>query len=127
MQRTYYDKCTLGTLTIRQSETALFKCLTLELPYLDNKSNISCIPEGTYPVEFLLVSPSGKYKNTYHICNVPNRLGVLIHAGNTVVDTHGCLLLGLSGYKNSIYESKKACSLLNKATDCKPFLLEIKT
>ena len=47
-----------------------FNCKTFELPWRDNRSNISCIPSGTYNVE---VRWSQKYKKVYWVRKVPSR------------------------------------------------------
>jgi hypothetical protein len=65
--------------------------LTLENPWLDNLPNISCIPAGEYICE-LDVSP--KYGTVFHVRNVEGRSHILIHWGNYVKDTQGCILLG---------------------------------
>lgn len=66
-------------------------CISCEDPWNDNKKGISCIPEGIYKVRRY----SGtKYKNVFEITNVPNRSAILIHWGNTMKDTEGCILLG---------------------------------
>jgi len=67
---------------------------TLELPWLDNKRNVSCIPDGEYKTEFLEKSASGRYENVYWVKDVPGRSQILIHAGNFTKDTHGCILIG---------------------------------
>ncbi len=76
-----------------------FFCYTLELPWKDNKRNLSCIPEGTYKVS---TRYSPKYGLVYHIKEVSNRSYILIHSGNYGGDitkglrshTSGCILLG---------------------------------
>lgn len=67
---------------------------TLELPYRDNKKNQSCIPKGSYPCNYLPRSASGKYRSVYHVRNVQDRSGILIHAGNVPDQTKGCVLIG---------------------------------
>ena len=67
---------------------------TIERPWLDNARNISCIPEGEYLVNFMARSASGKYRNVWHLQNVPGRGGILIHNGNLVAHSRGCLILG---------------------------------
>ena len=69
---------------------------TLERPWVDNKSNISCIPTGKYNATFLPRSASGKYKNVFHVTPVAKRSGILIHNGNLVTHTKGCILVGTS-------------------------------
>lgn len=70
-----------------------FECFTLELPWLNNAQNISCIPAGTYECV--------KYHSPNHgycigIKNVAGRTQVLIHKGNFNRNTKGCILVGES-------------------------------
>lgn len=67
----------------------------LERPWLNNKPNESCIPAGDYNAIFLPRSVSGKYKNIYQLQSVPGRAGILIHNGNLVDHSRGCLIIGL--------------------------------
>ena len=76
-------------------------CVTLELPYRQNRKNVSCIPAGTYQC-VLTPSPlveritKGKWKQAYEITGIPNRSRVLVHPGNLVEDTEGCVLAASS-------------------------------
>lgn len=83
------DKSTQGVL-IAKGKTFY----TLELPWRDNQRRVSCIPAGEYICEFLPRSASGKYKNVYHIKDVPGRDGILMHSGNVVKHSLGCPLIG---------------------------------
>lgn len=69
-----------------------FQCHTLELPWRNNRRNTSCIPCGTYICRRI---KSPKFGETFEICNVPGRSGILFHKGNTTKDSRGCVLLGL--------------------------------
>lgn len=80
-------KQTLGNLSVDGKEI----CKTLELPWLENKRRVSCIPEGEYTV---VKRNSPKYKNHFHILEVPNRDWILIHHGNFYTDILGCILVG---------------------------------
>jgi hypothetical protein len=83
---------TLGTLVLKDDEgKKLFSCKTLELPWLDNKRNESCIPLGYYKVA---PRQSARYNKHYHIQDVPGRSFVLIHIGNFNTQTKGCILVG---------------------------------
>jgi hypothetical protein len=88
---------TEGVLTVYQDcegcegEEAVFRCYTLELPWKDNKKRISCIPKNEYNVEKRY---STKYKNHFHILDVPNRSYILVHSGNYNRHTLGCVLVG---------------------------------
>jgi hypothetical protein len=87
----FTDKYTLGIL-----EMPSFTCYTMERPWLDNASNVSCVPSGEYDCS-IRVSP--KFGRVYQLKDVPGRQFILIHAGNTANNTHGCVLLGKSaGY-----------------------------
>lgn len=88
-------------------------CVTLEDPWNDNKKNISCIPTGIYDCKKF---SGAKYKDVWILENVPNRSYILIHAGNTQLDTQGCILVGkefgnLRG-RHAILRSKAALDLL---------------
>lgn len=84
-------KETLGTLTVK-ANGATFTCDTLELPWLNNQHNISCIPKGPYQVEYTY-SPLHK-KYTYQIMNVPNRDGIRLDVANYASQLLGCVALG---------------------------------
>lgn len=85
--RTYQP--TIGELII---DDAAF-CKTLELPWLNNARNISCIPEGTYKVVKRLAHEKRKY-NHFHVTNVDDRSYILIHTGNYSRQIQGCILVG---------------------------------
>ena len=66
-------------------------CYTCEDPWNDNKPGESCIPAGGYDC----VPHSGTlYKNVWEVTKVPGRSAILIHNGNTIRDTRGCILVG---------------------------------
>ena len=85
---TEYNGATLGVLTIDDSP----EMVTLEDPWNLNERNVSCIPEGRYNVT---PHNSPKFGKTYLVEDVPERSHILVHAGNTSKDTHGCILVGL--------------------------------
>lgn len=66
-------------------------CVTCEDPWNNNAKNASCIPEGVYEV---VERESEKYKKHWHVLNVPNRSLILIHNGNNIDHTEGCILVG---------------------------------
>lgn len=82
------DEVTFGTLSLPWCNVT---CRTLELPWRDNASNISCIPEGIYGL-------SPVYSNTFGsilaVGGVDGRSLVRVHAGNHTGHTHGCILTG---------------------------------
>ena len=93
------DEGTLGAILDEAWEPIV---LTIELPWVDNKRNLSCIPPGEYNVDYLPRSGSGKYNKTYWIRGVPSRSQVLIHSGNWAgsikkgyrTHSNGCPLVG---------------------------------
>ena len=87
-------KQTLGQLLVFDGLIKIFECKTLELPYLDNQKQISCIPVGTYIVKKHTSPTFGK---VFYVSGVPNRSEILIHKGNFNKDTKGCILIG-SGF-----------------------------
>lgn len=102
---------------------------TIEPPWKDNQRNISCIPSGEYNVVYLPRSASGKYKRVFHILNVADRGGILIHKGNLVKHTLGCLILGsrpgLLGGQAAVLSSATAMNNLREITGCESFKLTI--
>ena len=63
---------------------------TLERLY-DDPQHV-CIPVGTYPLRVGFSNHFGR--SMVHVDNVPDRVGILIHGGNHVTDSEGCVLLG---------------------------------
>ena len=104
------DKYTLGALSVDNDPI----CWTLEEPYKNNHPNISCIPVGTYKAVRNCSKKFGECFRVYDLAGrePANRIGILIHSGNTTEDTSGCILLGLelgmlSGNK-AVLKSKEA-------------------
>lgn len=91
LKRTYGEKQTLGTLTLTGKKGIVFECCTLELPWKDNKRNISCIPPGIYQV---IRRDSPQFREHYYIAGVPDRDFILIHPGNFYTQIRGCVLVG---------------------------------
>ena len=90
-------------------------CDTLENPWQDNQRNISCIPEGEYPVRLRLARESAS-RDYLHLLvqEVPNRDWILFHRGNTAKDTSGCILVGLGSQQDIVSNSTLAMDLLIK-------------
>lgn len=91
----YSEKQTLGRLFIIDGDFQEFDCYTLELPWKNNNTNISCIPTGVY---HMVRRFSEKYGSHWWVQNVPDRNMILIHKGNYNTDTHGCILIGSKLY-----------------------------
>ena len=88
IDRWYRPKCTVGELSCGD-----FRCVTLELPWIDNQQDISCIPEGDYPY-YLRESP--KNGLCLELKNVPCRKYIQVHAFNYTKQTEGCISAGRS-------------------------------
>ena len=90
-------------------------CDTLENPWKNNQRNISCIPEGEYPVRLRLARESAS-RDYLHLLvqDVPNRDYILFHRGNTAKDTSGCILVGLGTQQDVVNNSVLAMDLLIK-------------
>ncbi|QNF35872.1 hypothetical protein HUW51_17135 [Adhaeribacter swui] len=78
-------------MTVKLGSQVIYNCKTLELPWLQNKSKVSCIPTGTYQVR---KRNSPKYGDHFHVLDVPGRDYILIHHGNYYTDILGCILPG---------------------------------
>jgi hypothetical protein len=92
-----YARSDQGTEGVFSVPDLAFACFCLELPWRDNRPDVSCIPPGLYPLSW-----SDRNK-AYQVQNVPGRSGILIHAGNFAgdealgykSDVEGCILLGM--------------------------------
>lgn len=107
---------------------------TVELPWRENRSNVSCIPAGEYQCSIVR---SPRFGRVFHVRDVPGRSAILIHAGNFAGDekrgwrtnSYGCILPGLRagrlGSQEAVLCSRAAVSELLWALDEKPFTLVI--
>lgn len=65
---------------------------TLELPWKGNQKGVSCVPAGTYPVQYAW---SDRWNRLMpHVLDVPFRDLIELHIGNFPRDTDGCVLVG---------------------------------
>lgn len=98
-------ECCTGTLFVRdENGDIIFFCNTLE--HITREVKIkgkTGIPHGTYEIEF---APSQKFKKVMpYLRNVPNFTGIMIHPGNTLKDTQGCILVG-KAFGTALVESR---------------------
>lgn len=118
----FQDKQTLGKFELFDNENQkVFECFTLELPWLNNQKQKSCIPKGNYTV---VPRNSSKYGSHFHVTNVSNRDMILMHNGNYFTEILGCILVGSGlsdinkdGYKdvvNSKFTLKKLSKIASK-------------
>jgi hypothetical protein len=94
------------------------KCYTLEDTVRDKKiKHETAIPKGTYKVKLRKYGTTHEryenrfgdlHKGTLEICDVPNYTDVLIHIGNSNIDTSGCILVGERERNGWLFSSTKA-------------------
>jgi hypothetical protein len=83
--RTYFPEGTNGKL---ECEGKLI-CNTIELPWKNNETKVSCIPEGKY---FIKKRCSNKFKWHLEVLDVKNRSLILFHpANNALQELNGCI------------------------------------
>lgn len=74
-------------------------------------------------------SGSGKYRGVYHLQNVENRSGILMHAGNFVEHSTGCLILGAKhgvlGNRQAVIQSRSTVRHLREYFNNEDFKLII--
>lgn len=85
------DKPTYGHLKVLDNYKKQFESKTLELPWKDNRMEISCIPCGLY---FVKRRFSEKYKHHLEVLNTKPRTMVLIHVANHAHQLKGCIAPG---------------------------------
>ena len=108
---TFSKKSTIGELFLNGERI----CDTLENPWVDNQRNVSCIPQGVYPVRLRLPRESAT-RDYIHLLvkDVKDRDWILFHRGNTAKDTSGCILVGLGSQQDIVSNSTLAMDLLIK-------------
>ncbi len=82
----------LGRLYVFEGLNKIFECCTLELPWLNNLQNHSCIPPGKYDCRLSMSAKFGR--ETFEILNVPKRAGIRIHKANYFDQLSGCIAIG---------------------------------
>jgi hypothetical protein len=127
VRHAYLDTCTLGTLYVDD-----LKLATLEEPWIRNPAGpggqpmISCIPDGSYVV---MPHVSGRYPDGVFVFSNPTlgvhaqvkpkdqpygRVAILIHPGNDLEDTEGCVLVGMRHVGNTVEQSRMAMARLKE-------------
>lgn len=115
---------TIGVLFINDVEF----CDTLEDKIRQIKiKNETCIDAGIYQV---IINYSMRFKKKMPLLvNVPKFEGIRIHAGNTIANTSGCILLGINDFDDRLIASKimfdKFFTLLEKALVNQNCIIEI--
>lgn len=112
IKRIYHPTGTNGSLYLMGQEL----CKTIELPWKQNQKQISCIPEGIYPIRF---RKSKKFSRHIELLQVPDRSLILIHpANNALKELRGCIapVMELTAPGRGL-RSKTALKLLLNALD----------
>jgi hypothetical protein len=110
IKRVYSEKGTNGALFCCQK----LLCYTIELPWRNNEKMVSCIPEGTYKIDFRF---SEKFGNHLEVKNVINRSLILIHpANNALKELKGCIapVSKITGEGLGISSRKAMLKLMNE-------------
>jgi hypothetical protein len=85
LERSYHKDGTNGKL--KHGDRLV--CSTIELPWFQNKRNVSCIPEGRYQ---LVKRHTAKRSDHLRLAYVPNRDWILFHPANDAkTELEGCI------------------------------------
>jgi len=93
LQRLYRDGCTDGEILIN----GVLLCRSIELRWANNERNISCVPEGVYPMAII---QHPKHGDCLRLDGVKGRSGILMHVANDAQkELRGCIapVFSLSG------------------------------
>lgn len=116
--RKYLPNSTLGKFVLPWTTL----CYSLERPWLDNKENVSCIPEGIYLFER---DYTGRFK-WWKCTHVQGRTDIEIHQGNYIKDSQGCILPCMYLKGEVGYRSVDACNKILDMYGDEGFTLEIR-
>ncbi len=107
------SKQTTGSLIVHDVFKTHAQFATIELPWLNNESFISCIPPGTYKASKIL-SPTFGW--CIQILNIPKRTNILLHSDIlthvliTRVLQRLCRKIGMSYFCKKIFHYANATS-----------------
>ena len=83
--RTYFPNGTNGEILFNGTRV----CSSIELPWINNEHQVSCIPEGRYELKKRSTPERGEH---LILANVPGRQLILIHAANDAKkELKGCI------------------------------------
>lgn len=85
-------------------------CHTLEEPWRNNERKVSCIPPDK--VYDCRTHNGAHFTEVWEVTKVPDRTAILIHSGNTLRDTEGCILVGMSKTAIGVAQSRDALTWL---------------
>ncbi|WP_165748655.1 DUF5675 family protein [Cellulophaga sp. Z1A5H] len=116
LHRTYFEEGTNSALFYNGQ----FLGFAIELPWLNNQKNVSCIPEGEYELK---ARYSAKFGHHLHIVDVKDRSPILLHPANHAKhELRGCIapVTQLTGIGKGNYSKpllQKLVSLCYQAFD----------
>ena len=121
IKRLLLESCALGHVTFGN-----FCGFSLELPWLNNAEDVSCIPPGIYRCRKIESPHNG---SCFEVIDVIDRTNIQGHVGNFVSDVLGCIIFGehIAHYNNDeimVTNSKKTFGELMAALPDE-FILEI--
>ena len=112
--------------TLEDKDRGLSQTMPLEEIKETKVYGETAIPTGRYEVRMDIVSPkySGVkwYKDNFggrmpRLENVKGFSGILIHSGNTALDSNGCILVGLNKAKGKVLDSRATFQKLWKVLE----------
>lgn len=102
------DKSIIGEMKVSRpiggSVGTSYSCKTLELPWKDDKKNVSCIPAGKYKAFLRTDHKIWRVELT----GTGNRTHIQIHNGNYPSQIDGCILVGTTAGEDAVYNSQVA-------------------
>jgi hypothetical protein len=112
--RLYFPNSTVGVCYESTQAGYEFVFFTVELPWMGNKKNASCIPEREYIATY---ERHPKFGDAWRLSDVEGRDGILIHAANKRTQLRGCIAPNLTLVSDQAgLNSRKAIDLLPKET-----------
>jgi hypothetical protein len=105
-------------------------CYTIELPWIDNIKEVSCIPEGRYQLVKMYTKKFGLH---YMVSNVPGRDDIFIHPANYALrELEGCIapvskILAHGLGEDSRKAFRKLMDMTQTEPDSKPIFITIKS
>jgi hypothetical protein len=119
LARSYLPTKTFGVLTHSEG----LRLITLERPWLKNRVDVSCIPEGAYIVKR---DKAGRHQ-WYSVQDVEGRTFIELHGGVIVHHSNGCILIGTNiNVCSDLNGSAEALDLLLEFVGDEDFLLTIR-
>ncbi|MEM9001448.1 MAG: DUF5675 family protein [Bacteroidota bacterium] len=86
------EEASLGICLVLNGNQKLFKSESLERGWVNNHRDVSCIPEGEYPL-VLEYSPRFR-RELWEVKDVPDRDECKFHSANYWYELNGCIALG---------------------------------